>query len=305
MQGILERLAAKRILVSDGAWGTMLQAQGLEPGRCPEFWNLEFPDRVRSVAAAYAGAGADVVLTNTFGANGITLGRHGLAARVRELNAAGARISLEGAPGAIVAASIGPTGEFLHPLGDHSEQALEDVFAEQIRGIAEAGVRVLCIETMVSVEEAACAVRAARAVEAEAGAAFEVMATMTFGATSGGFRTVMGVDPARAVEVLSAAGADVLGANCGNGVAGMVPLIGEFRKLTSKPLLVHANAGLPELVDGRTVYRETPEAMAARVPDLVAAGVSILGGCCGTTPAHIAAVRAAVDRLVGYPSGRC
>jgi 5-methyltetrahydrofolate--homocysteine methyltransferase len=155
----------------------------------------------------------------------------------------------------------------------------------------------VCIETMVSVEETACAVRAARTVEAETGSALEVIATMTFDAGAAGFHTVMGVDPARAVDVLGAAGADVLGANCGNGIAGMVPLIGEFRKRTARPLLVHANAGLPEMVDGRVVYREGPEEMAARVPELVTAGAVIIGGCCGTTPAHIAAIRAAVDSL--------
>ena len=251
------------------------------------------------MAAGYAAAGADVVLTNTFGGSAAALRRYGLADRVVELNGAGARLSLEGAPASIVAASIGPSGELLEPLGDCDEQTLEGIFAEQIRAVATAGVRVICIETMVSVEEAACAVRAARVVEAESGEPLEVMATMTFGPTPQGFRTAMGVDPSRAVEVLGAAGADVLGANCGNGIADMVPLIGEFRRLTDRPLLVHANAGLPEIVEGKTVYRETPEVMARRVPDLVAAGASIVGGCCGTTPEHIVAMRREVDRIRG------
>jgi 5-methyltetrahydrofolate--homocysteine methyltransferase len=275
----------------------MLQAEGLEPGSCPELWNLEHPEKVQAVAAAYANAGADIVLTNTFGGSATVLARHGLADRASELNAAGARLSLEGAPGSIVAASVGPSGVFLEPLGDYSEDALQELFADQVRAVTAVGVRVLCIETMVSVEEAACAVRAARLVEREAGIPLEVMATMNFDTTHRGFRTVMGVDPARAVEVLGAAGADVLGANCGNGIAGMIPLIREFRKLTDRPLLVHANAGLPEFVDGKTVYRESPDHMAARVPELVSAGATIIGGCCGTTPEHIAAIRRAVDRL--------
>ncbi|MBN1835975.1 MAG: homocysteine S-methyltransferase family protein [Spirochaetales bacterium] len=299
MGRLRERLNEKGVLLSDGAWGTMLQSQGLEPGSCPELWNVDHPERVRGVAAAYAAAGADMVLTNTFGGSAAMLRRHGLAERVAELNGAGARLSLEGAPGCIVAASIGPSGEFLKPLGDYDEEQLEGVFAEQVRAVVDAGVRVLCIETMVSVEEAACAVRAGRYVEGETGQSLEVMATMTFGPTVHGFRTVMGVDPARAVEVLTAAGADVLGANCGNGIAGMIPLIAEFRKLTDRPLLVHANAGLPEIVDGRTVYRETPEVMAARVRELVSAGASIVGGCCGTTPAHIALMRREVDAVRG------
>jgi 5-methyltetrahydrofolate--homocysteine methyltransferase len=151
---------------------------------------------------------------------------------------------------------------------------------------------------MVSVEEAASAVRAARRVEAETGRTLEVIATMTFDAGGRGFHTVMGVDPRRAVEELGEAGADILGANCGNGIAGMIPLIEEFRGLTDRPLLVHANAGLPEMVEGKPVYREGPEEMAARVPELVAAGAVIIGGCCGTTPSHIAAIRSAVDRLL-------
>ena len=299
MERLEERLRRKRILVSDGAWGTMLQAQGLEPGSCPELWNVEHPERVHAVAAAYAAAGADVVLTNTFGGSAPTLGRYGLAERVQELNAAGARLSLDGAPGSIVAASIGPSGEFLQPLGEHDEQSLQALFAEQIRAVVGAGIRVICVETMVSAEEAACAVRAARAVEAETGERVEVMATMTFGSTPNGFRTVMGVDPARAVEALEAAGADVLGANCGNGIEGMIPLIREFRALTDKPLLVHANAGLPEIVEGKTMYRETPEIMARRIPDLLSAGAAIVGGCCGTTPEHITAMRRVVDSILG------
>jgi 5-methyltetrahydrofolate--homocysteine methyltransferase len=302
MGALLQKLRAKGILVSDGAWGTMLQAQGLEPGGCPELWNVLFPERVRAVAAAYAAAGSDMVLTNTFGGSTTVLGHCGLAERAAELNAAGARLSLEGAPGCVVAASIGPSGELLQPLGDWGQEALQEVFARQIEAVVEAGVRAVCVETMVSVEEAACAVRAAREVEARRGQPLEVIATMTFTPTPQGPRTVMGVTPERAVEVLSAAGADILGANCGNGIEGMVPVAASLHGLTDKPILVHANAGLPEVVQGRTVYRQSPEMMARWVPELVAAGATIVGGCCGTTPEHIAAFRQAVDRLARLES---
>jgi len=290
---LLERMREKKILVSDGAWGTMLQARGLSAGQCPELWNVTRPEEVRAIAAAYARAGSDMVLTNTFGGSRLSLKNYGLQDRVGELNQAGARLSLEGAPSAVVAASIGPTGELLSPLGSVTEQELEEVFAEQIGAILKAGVRVLCVETMSAVEEAACAVRAAKALDGEV----EVIATMTFSPSAKGFRTMMGVDPARAAEVLARCGADVLGANCGNGMAQMVPIVREFRRWTEKPLLVHANAGLPELEEGRPVYKETPAWMARFVPELIEAGARIIGGCCGTTAEHITAIREAVDKL--------
>jgi 5-methyltetrahydrofolate--homocysteine methyltransferase len=291
MGPLLRQLAKKRLLVSDGAWGTMLHERGLQSGDCPEEWNASHPDAVRGVAQAYAKAGADIVLTNTFGGSSLKLAKFALDARVTELNEAGAKLSLEGAPAAIVAASIGPTGEFLQPLGDISELRMEEVFEEQIAAIFRSGVQVLCIETMSAVEEAACAIRAARRLRKDA----EIICTMTFSPTTMGPRTMMGVSCQQAAEQLSAAGADILGANCGNGPERMVAVAKEFRKHTDKPILLHPNAGLPELEDGRTIFRQSPQDMAAFVPAMVEAGASILGGCCGTTPEHIAAIRAAVD----------
>ena len=188
---------------------------------------------------------------------------------------------------------MGPCGELLEPLGPLSEAEAEEGFAEQIAAVAEAGVRVILIETMISLEEALCALRAARRVEP----ALEVAVTMTFDPGPKGFHTVMGVDIARAVESLSRAGADVLGANCGNGIDRMLPIAREFRRLTDRPLLIQPNAGQPELVDGRTVFRESPQYMAGRVRELVEAGVALVGGCCGTGPQHICAFREEVDRL--------
>jgi 5-methyltetrahydrofolate--homocysteine methyltransferase len=298
MGELLKTLEQKRLLVADGAWGTLLQSYGLDAGACPEIWNVEEPDRVRSVAAAYAEAGSDLVLTNTFGGSTLALRRHGLEERTEELNKAGARLSLEGAPGTLVAASIGPTGEFLPPMGQVTEAEMKAAFAAQIRAVLSAGVRILCIETMTAVEEAVCAVQAAREVSAELSIPIEVMATMTFTQTPKGYRTFMGVDCRSAVEKLTKAGADVLGSNCGNGIEQMVPIAREFGENTDKPILIQSNAGLPQIENGVTVFRQSPEHMSRWVSRLIEAGVSIVGGCCGTTPEHIRQIRAQVDRLL-------
>jgi len=228
----------------------------------------------------------------------LALKRHGLADRTEELNAAGARLSLEGAPGKLVAASVGPTGEFLPPMGEITEAEMRAAFAAQIRAVLKAGVRILCIETMSAVQEAVCAVLAAREVSAELSVPVEVMATMTFTQTPKGYRTFMGVDCRIAVEKLTEAGADVLGSNCGNGIEQMVPIALEFRRYSDKPILIQANAGLPQIEKGVTVFRQSPEHMARWVPGLVEAGASIVGGCCGTTPEHIRQIRSQIDRLL-------
>ncbi len=290
---LLDRLAKKKLLVSDGAWGTMLQAQGLSGGDIPEEWNASHPDAVRSVAEAYDKAGCDIVLSCTFGGSSAKLEKCGLGDRVAELNEKGARLSLQGAPNAVVAASVGPTGEFLEPVGDLTEAQMEAIFSQQIAAIFKAGVKALCIETMSSLEEAACAIRAAKKLNKSA----DVICTMTFQTGATGYMTMMGVSCEQAAKGLTAAGADIVGANCGNGPEQMIAITREMRKHTNKPILIHANAGMPQLVDGKTVFKQTPADMASKVKDLVAAGASIVGGCCGTTPAHIAAIKVEIDKL--------
>ena len=290
---LLDRLAEKGLLVSDGAWGTMLQAKGMTPDDCPEEWNISHPDAVKSVAAAYAEAGSDVILTNTFGGSVFKLKKMGHAERVAEFNAAGAKLSLGSAANAIVAGSVGPTGEFIQPLGDVSPEEMEAAFSEQVAPMLKTGLKVICVETMTALEEASCAIRAAKKLDPSV----DVIATMTFDSTSKGYRTMMGVDPARAAKELVQAGADVVGSNCGNGIEQMIEIAAEFRKNADKPILIHANAGLPELIDGKTVFKQSPEHMAARVKDLIEAGANIIGGCCGTTPEHIAGMKAEVDKL--------
>ncbi len=303
MATVQEVLSERGVLVGDGAWGTMLQAAGLPPGECPERWNASHPERVQAVAAAYVEAGSELILTNTFGGSPFALARHGLAERTVELNRAGAALSLQAASGALVAASVGPSGQMLAPLGTLGAEELEEGFRLQLEGVFAAGVRIVCVETMTALEEALCAVRAARAQAARMGIQVEVMATMTFDATPSGFRTVMGVDIPRAASALEEAGAGVVGSNCGNGIEQMVPIAAEFRRATRLPVLIQPNAGLPVLEGGRTVFRQTPAQMAPFVEPLLEAGVSILGGCCGTTPEHIAALRREVDRLRGRQGG--
>jgi 5-methyltetrahydrofolate--homocysteine methyltransferase len=290
---LLDRLARRKLLVSDGAWGTMLQAAGLTGGDVPEEWNASHPAAVQAVAAAYDQVGADIVLSNTFGGSRAKLAKSGLGERTAELNEKGAQLSLRGAPHAVVAASIGPTGEFLEPLGDLTAEQMEAIYAEQIGAIYKAGVKAVCIETMSALDEACCAIRAAKRLDPRA----DVICTFTFAPSPNGPRTMMGVSPEQVVKEAVAAGADIVGANCGNGPEQMIAIAAAFRKHTSKPILIHANAGLPQVVHGNTVFLQTPGDMAARVKALVAAGANIIGGCCGTTPAHIAAIKSVIDTL--------
>lgn len=290
---LLNRLAKRKLLVSDGAWGTLLQAAGLTGGQMPEEWNASHPQVVQSIAAAYQAAGADLVLTNTFGGSRCKLEKSGLSDRVIELNTLGAQLSLQGAPSAVVAASIGPTGEFCEPLGDITLEQMQEIYREQIAAIYEAGVQAVCVETMSAIDEACCAVRAAKSIRPD----FDVICTMTFSPTPKGPRTMMGVSPEQAAVKLTAAGADVVGANCGNGIEQMIAIASEFRRHTALPILIHANAGLPVLINGKTVFTQTALVMAERVKELVVAGASIIGGCCGTTPEHISAIRNVIDQL--------
>jgi 5-methyltetrahydrofolate--homocysteine methyltransferase len=290
---LLERLADRKLLVSDGAWGTMLQAAGLPAGSAPELWNTENPQAVQSVAAAYVEAGSDLVLTNTFGGSEVKLARIGDGEQVAELNTAGARNSLAVAGEALVAGSVGPTGAFLEPYGEMTEPQMQAVFTRQIQALVAGGIQAVCIETMSAVEEAICALRAARSVAPD----IDRICTMTFEAGQRGYRTMMGTSPAEAAERLTQAGADLIGSNCGNGIEQMVEIAAQLREATDRPILIHANAGLPQRVDGQTVFTQGPEDFAAQVEPLVRAGASIIGGCCGTTPEHIRAIRAEIDRL--------
>ena len=293
LKKLITRMDAGEMLLGDGAWGTQLQRAGLAFGDCPEEWNASHPDIVRQVARDYLDAGADFCLTNTFGANRYRLTRHGYADRLREFNLAGVRLSREAAQpfNAVVAASVGPTGEFVQPEGMLSESEMRGAYREQMFVLKEAGADAVFVETMYVIDEAALAVEAAK----ELG--LYCFASVTFDSTPLGFKTMLGSTIREAVEALDGAGADVIGSNCGNGIAEMAAIARQMRPLTRKPLMIKSNAGMPELVNGTAVYNETPDTMANWLGELKSAGVSIVGGCCGTTPEHIRRFRAELDAM--------
>jgi 5-methyltetrahydrofolate--homocysteine methyltransferase len=290
MHPSIAKLVSLGTVVTDGAWGTQLQRLGLPVGACPDAWSLTQPDKVESVARSYVEAGSQVVLTNTFGANRFILARHGLAEKVAEVNRAGVELSRRAATGrALVFASMGPSGVMLM-MGQVPPETLQAAFAEQAKAMAQAGADGIVIETMSDLEEEKLALAAAR----ETG--LPVVACMTFDSGAKKDRTMMGVTPEQAAEQLTAAGADVIGSNCGQGVAGMVEICRRLRGNTDRPLWIKANAGLPEMVDGQTVYRQTPDEFAAYAPQLLEAGATFFGGCCGTSPDFIKALAARLKR---------
>ncbi|MEW5984217.1 MAG: homocysteine S-methyltransferase family protein [Acidobacteriota bacterium] len=292
MKLLLERLRAGEVLVGDGAWGTMLMARGLRPGESPEGLNLTRPEVLEEIATQYLEAGADLITTNTFGASPARLRQFGLDGRTEAINRAAVEAVRRAAQSrAYVSASVGPTGHLLKPYGDADPVDIAAGFERQIRSLAEAGADLICIETMTDLTEAVLAVRAVRAVADN----LPVMATMTFDKTRRGYFTVMGVSVEQAVQGLIDAGADVLGSNCGHGSETMVEIAREFRARSPRPIAIQPNAGLPGHRGGVLVYPETPEFMAQQARELLAAGVAIIGGCCGTTPEHVRALR----RVVG------
>lgn len=268
----------------DGAVGTQLQARGLPPGECPDAWNLLRPAVVEEVARDYVEAGSEIVLTNTFRANRLALEGYGLADQTEEINLAGVEIARRAAAGrAIVFASIGPSGKMLM-TGEVTEADLTKAFAEQAQVVATAGAEGIVIETMADLAEAKLAVAAARAT------GLPVVASMVFDSGKDLDRTMMGATPEQAAQELTAAGADVIGANCGRGMTHYVSICPRLRASTDRPIWIKPNAGLPEMIQGRAVYTTTPEAFAGFVPALLQGGATFLGGCCGAGPEFIRAM---------------
>lgn len=299
---LLARLAHGDILVSDGALGTILQQKGIRPGECPEAWSISHPDVITRIATAYVDAGAEIVSTNSFGANAFKLKLYGLEDKVTEFNRAAAVLVRNAAGGrAYVAGSIGPTGQILKEEGGEiTASELHDAYREQVLALLGGGADMILLETMSSVHEANQAIRAAREITN-----LPVACTFTFQSGPKGFRTMMGVKPERGAEESAAAGADIIGANCSTGISDMVAIAKQMRAACPKtPLLIQPNAGRPVLEDARTVYKEAPESMARRIPELLQAGVNIIGGCCGTTPEHIAAIAKAVADARVRPRSR-
>jgi 5-methyltetrahydrofolate--homocysteine methyltransferase len=291
---VLEHLKTKKVVIADGGWGTELFKQGLKPGQAPEMWNIDRPEDIRAVAASYVMAGAEIILTNTFGGSPMKLAKMGLGPRMTEINRLGAEISKDAAAGrALVFASMGPTGELLQPLGAATEAEVVRSFEEQAKALVEGGADGIVIETMIDLIEARAALVAIRQ-----NYTLPVVVSMTFDKKRVGYATIMGVRPQQAVSELEKAGADIVGANCGTGIDDMIEVTRVMRQATALPIWCKPNAGLPELVDGNIVYRETPEEMASKLHLLLEAGAAIVGGCCGTTPAHIKAFVRERNRLL-------
>jgi 5-methyltetrahydrofolate--homocysteine methyltransferase len=272
------------ILLFDGGMGTQVQAMGLKTGEAPEAWNLEHPDRIGIIHDRYIAAGARVVTTNSFGGSRYKLEKAGLGDTAAQINLQAAAIarSAAGDSGVLVAGCVGPTGEFVHPLGTIRPEEMEEQFKRQAKALLDGGADLIIVETMTALDEACLAVKAARSL-----GDFPVIATMTFDNTKVGYRTMMGVDIPTGVQGLLDGGADVVGSNCGNGIDDFISIVREIRTVTDRPVLAQANAGLPELVDRKTVYHESAEEMAGKLPGLLDAGAALVGGCCGTTPETI------------------
>jgi 5-methyltetrahydrofolate--homocysteine methyltransferase len=292
MKNILERIGAGEILVADGAMGTMLYERGFDISRCVEAVNLSHPEILEEIARLYLEAGAEIIQTNTFGASPLKLSMYSLENKTEEMiqkAVSAVRKAINGK--AYVSGSCGPSGKMLKPYGDIESEVMFESFKRQMKSLIESGVDIICIETMTDIAEATLAIRAAR----EVSSSIPIMTTMTFDATPRGFFTIMGTDIKKAGAELEKAGANIIGSNCGNGIENMVGIAKEFKKESTLPLIIQSNAGLPVLKEGRLIYPETPEFMAEKAMELISLGVSIIGGCCGTTPAHIAAIRKLVD----------
>ena len=288
---LADRFGTHSPVLVDGGMGTLLQDRGLDDGGAGELWNADRPDEIRGCHQAYAEAGARLLTTNTFGGTRPRLQMHGLEDRVHELNRAAAALAREvaDAHGILVAGDLGPTGELMEPLGTMSAADAQAIFEEQLRGLAEGGIDLVLVETMSDLGEVRAAVSAARSVVP----ALPVVATLSFDTN---LRTMMGVRPADAVTALAAEGVDAVGANCGRGPAEMATIAAQLAEARPEGLLLVAqsNAGLPQVVGDHFEYDATPADMAEHARELHKLGIDLIGGCCGSTPAHLAAMSDAV-----------
>ncbi|SDK04814.1 homocysteine S-methyltransferase family protein [Natronincola ferrireducens] len=283
-----------KILVYDGAMGTMLQKMGLSTNECPELYNLHHKEVIKEIHRQYIEAGCDIIQTNTFGGNKIKLSSYGHGDLVEEINKQAVIIAREAAgEEGLVAGDIGPTGKLLYPLGEVTFEEVYDGFYQQAKALIEAGVDIINIETMSDIREAKAAVMAVRDI-----GDIPIICTMTF---QENLRTLTGSDPETVVTILEAMGVDVIGANCGFGPEMMVEVLKRMQQVSQSPLMVQPNAGLPKLVDGQSIYDMTPEKMVNYVDDLVLAGANIIGGCCGTTPHHLRLIVERVSHLKPIP----
>lgn len=281
------------VLVSDGAMGTMLQQQGLTDGGAPELWNVEHAEVVEGILEEYAANGAQLITTNTFGGTRPRLQMHDVQDRCHELNKAGADVARRVAdrhPGVYVMGDVGPLGELMEPMGSMTPDEATALFAEQMQGLVDGGVDAILIETMSDLGEVEAAVNAAKQVAPN----LPIIATFSFDTN---LRTMMGVKPAVAVKTLSALGVRIIGANCGRGTDEMLVIAKEMAEAREPGtfLITQSNAGLPQLIDGEFEYTGTPDEMGAFAQTMRDIGINIVGSCCGSTPAHTKAIRAALS----------
>jgi 5-methyltetrahydrofolate--homocysteine methyltransferase len=287
-----EMLLARGVLLSDGATGTNYQARGLEPGVAPEEWVFDRPEEVVDLHRGFARAGSDIVLTCTFGASAVRLQDGVLTGRAREVNLRAAELAREavGEEGILVAGSMGPSGQLVEPLGPLGRDECSSAFADQARALADGGVDLLVLETFFALDEAVWAAEAAMSVTD-----LPVVVSFSF---DQGTRTMMGLSPSDVVAAVDSLPLAALGANCGRSLDDTAAVVAEFaRSGMSAPLWIKPNAGVPQIVGDAVVYPEDPESFAGRVAEFAPAGARILGGCCGSTPEHVEALRRALDRV--------
>ena len=296
MKKLLHNIVRERRLVCDGAMGTQLMLAGLEPGGCGEYWNVSHPERVVEIQRRYVEAGADCLITNTFGGSRIMLRRHGHDGQVREINQAGVRIAREafGDREGYILGDIGPLGAILEPYGDLPFEEARAAYAEQAVALVEAGADAIIIETQTSLEELGAAIEAAKGAGAPcviASLAYDLSADQTF------YVTMMGVLPDQAAKFVEEKGANIVALNCGTGMdmKGAAKVVQLYRRSCSLPTMAQPNAGLPMLEAGKAVYKQLPADMALGVPEVLDAGIGIVGSCCGSTPAHTHAIRTVVE----------
>ena len=290
----IEIIRSGKILLSDGAMGSLLMEKGLKHGDCPAYLNLTRPQVIEEITQLYLDAGADLIQSNTFGASPMKLSEYGLADKTEEINRAGVSLAKQVVgDNAFIYGSCGPSGKILQPFGDGDPDELQRGFEQQMKAMVIAGVDTIFIETMTDLNEAKIAIKAAKTVAPD----IPVAACMTYNNTPKGFFTIMGNSLVDAASELESAGADVIGSNCGNGIDTMIQIAKNMKEISKLPLIIQSNAGLPISKEGKIMYPETPEYFAEKVPDLIDAGVSIIGGCCGTTPETIRAMRQTIDSL--------
>ncbi len=292
---LLEAIASRR-LVCDGGMGTQLMLAGLEQGGSGEAWNISHPERILEIQKRYVDAGADCIISNTFGASRMMLKRHGVADDLVGINAAAVRIAREAFGGreGYVLGDMGPLGAILEPYGELPYDEAVDALTEQAKALLEAGADALIIETQTGIEEVGSGIEAAKAAGASciiASLAYDLSMDGTF------YKTMMGVSPEAAAEFIEEKGANIVALNCGTGMdmAGATLVTELYRKTCDLPVMIQPNAGLPVLENMKAVYKQPPEETAAKVSDALAAGARIIGSCCGSTPDHTRAIRAKVD----------